>query len=201
MGDDRGAIAGGERLLIDDVVSDSHHLGASVEIRLQVLERDSSGGQSGICGNTAWIARKCSGPPVEAGKSLTMSAPSRCAARISPGVKPPISARRPASCASFARPGTRHGETRNCAPASMQRLAVSRSRTVPAPASVFLAIQLHEGVVTVISTMPKPASRKQSMALSVSSALARRSTGITRCAINPGRRSDWGSTARPRGRR
>src|SRR5437667_4054599 len=145
-------------------------------------------GTSGICGRGPFRALMYLAPPTwPQGKIFTKSDPAFHAVMTSVGVKAPaminIFSRTANSTVGRFNPGL----TRNCAPASRQRRAVSTSSTVPAPMSTSEALLLLSsritstapGTVIVISTIGIPPWQTASDAINASREDDARTTGTT----------------------
>src|SRR6266478_3682539 len=145
-------------------------------------------GTSGICGNGPFRALMYLAPPTcPQGKTFTKSAPAFQAVMTSVGVNAPAIIKTPSRTANSTVARFNPGLTRNSAPASRQRRAVSTSSTVPAPISasetpLFLSSRITSiapGTVMVISTMGIPPSHTAWAASSASAGDDARTTGTT----------------------
>merc|ERR1719261_2239428 len=123
-------------------------------------------------------------PPATPGKIFCTGAPARYASYASDGVWQPGMITMLLSAHQVTTSGTRHGATRNSAPASIAALASGVSMTVPQPTITLPSNFLRKlatwsrqpGVVSVNSTMSKPPSIAACIAGAQCSALGVRST-------------------------
>ncbi len=131
-------------------------------------------------------------PPTEPqGNIFTKSLPAFHAVITSVGVRAPAMISFPARFTKATVSASNPGLTMNSAPASMQRCAVSASRTVPAPISTCEELlrdscaitSIAPGTVIVISTMGIPPAQTPSTARRASRAEDARTTGTTPISI------------------
>ena len=124
---DRGAVAGGDALLVHQRAAHADEGGAGREIGGDVAGLDAAGRAERDAGQHAGAARGYApGPPTEeAGNTFTTSAPAASAARTSVGVSAPSISTAPAARHGAASDASIQGATMKRAPAARQVSAVA----------------------------------------------------------------------------